>query len=993
MTPKWTTPRRFLLAATAAALAIGGPFGCAGTGASQDPAARPAAFDVAGVQTVDAGVPGDPMGVTVHRLANGMTVMLSVNREEPRIDAWITIRAGGAKDPADATGMAHYLEHMQFKGTPRLGTLDWAQEKPHLDRITALYEELFGTRDPDRRKALYAEIDAENQAASQFAVPNEFDRLYDALGAQGLNAFTSNDQTSYTVSIPTNRVQQWADVETERLREPVYRLFQTELEAVYEEKNRGMDSAARVTNEALSAAVFPAHPYGTQTVLGHVEHLKNPSLTKMYEYFHRWYVPGNMCVALSGDFDKKDVLEILSRTLGTLPSKPFPDDPKFEIAPPKGVKRVEVKFKGEEEVQIAYLLPPETHPDHDALVLCDMMLANGRTGLIDVNLNQAQKVRRAGCGPNLLLEAGYQLFNASPKQGQSLGEAEALLLDQVALLKQGAFKDEDLAAVVTEFEIQKKRELESNRNRVASMTEAFIQRTPWETKVRAIDALKKVTKEQVVAAANKYFGNDYVVVHRIDAEPDLPKIPKPSFTAVKIDPTRRSPWFQEIVARPTPEIEPRFVEKGRDVETVALRSGSLVYAKNPVNDVFDLSFTIPVGTDSDPRLGMALALLDFGGAGDLDGVALKRKLYALGSTISAGASREESVVSVSGLESNLQATVDLLRLHFEKPTGVSQDDLNKLVGNAKKQRAATKKAPQGVAAALGEYAQRGKQSAFLSQPSNSTLDSWTAEELLAAARDLWRLRRTVDYVGQLPAQQVAAIVDLPPIGGTLEQISDAPPRKPVIFEKSPANRVLFVDQPTAQAQLRFFAPDGAYDRAQVPVQRVYNETMSGSMSGIVFQIIRESKSLAYDPSAGYRTPTWASDENLMIGSMGTQADKTVDAVGAMVEILRAWPGTQARFDAAIHSIDQAYRTNRVGFRRLPGTWNTWMHQGYEGDPRPWNWGQVKQMKLGTVQDWSKRFAAIPFTIAIAGPKARIDLDRLKEFGEVREMKVDDLFAW
>jgi predicted Zn-dependent peptidase len=944
-----------------------------------------------GVTTIDAGVPGDGMGVTIHRLSNGIVVYLSENHEQPRLDVWMTTRAGGAKDPADATGMAHYLEHMLFKGSPRIGTLDWEKEKPHLDRITALYDELFGTTDPAKRTELYAAIDRENQEASKYAVPNEFDRIGDQIGAQGTNAFTSTDQTSYVMNIPSNRIRQWADVQYERLREPVYRLFQTEIESVYEEKNRSLDNKAWATRDALFGALFPQHPYGTQTIIGTVEHLKNPSLTKMHAYFTTWYVPGNMCVAMAGDFDKAEVLRILEDTVGRLPAKPFPEDPKWPIAPPQGVKRVEIVQKGEETVQIAFLTVPAGHADYPALVLCDMMLTNGKTGLIDRNLNQAQAVRQAGSSPQALLDAGYQLLVATPKPGQTLEELEQLLLAQVENLKKGEFTDDDLRAVLTNFEIDEKRGLESNNNRVAQMTDSFVTRRPWSDYVGFIPRLKKLSKTDVVAAANKYFGPNRVVVMRRDGQPELPTIEKPGFTPVPIDPSRRSAWVKELVERKVPDLEPRFVVKGRDVDTVALGTGTLVRAENPVNDVFDLSFTIPVGTDRDPRLSLALSLLDLGGAGDLDGIALKRKLYALGSTWSAGAGRDETTISVSGIESNLAATVDLLRKHFDKPTGVGQADLDKLVQRVLAARKAQKSDPRGVSAALAEYAQRGPESTFLRQPTNDEIAKWKAEDLLSAARDLWKWRRIVTFSGRMPAAELAKVVDLAPLGGG--EAAEAPARKPLAYVVPEKNRVLLLDRKTAQTDVRVFGPDGTFDRTQVPFSRVYNEYMGGSMSGVVFQEIRESRALAYDAGAGYRVPPWKDDQNLVIGALGTQADKTLDALDVLLGLIRALPPSDARFELAVSSIDQGYRSVRPQFRSAPDTWVTWMRQGLDGDPRPWNWSQVKAMKLPDLLAWTKRFEAMPMTIAIAGPKDRFDAERLRKFGDVTELTTDQLFAW
>ncbi len=997
---------RWILLTTAAlpllALPLPGCAGGAGSGASagngagsgeQAAAVAPAPGLPAGVTLVSAGVPGDPMAVSTYKLSNGMTVMLSVNRESPRIDAWITTRAGSAKDPADATGMAHYLEHMQFKGTDRLGTLNWEAEKAHLDRISELYDELHRTSDQAKRDALYAEIDAENQKASPNAVPNELDRLYDGLGAQGLNAFTSNDQTSYTVNIPSNRVEQWAEIEAERLRKPVYRLFQSEIEAVYEEKNRGMDNRARVTFEAMFFGLFPKHPYGTQPTLGTVEHLKNPRISKMYEFFNTWYQPQNMMIALSGDFDPASTLATLERTLGKLPTKAVPADPKFEIAKPEGVRRVETKFKGEEEVVLAFLTVPEGHADQDALVLCDMMLANGSTGLIDVNLNQAQRCRRAGSSPQFLVDAGFQTFTGSPKQGQTLEELEGLLLAEIANLKAGKFTEEDMAAVITEFELQKKRELESNRARVTAMTESFINQTPWEHSVHRIERLRKISKAQIIAAANQYFGNDYVCVTRRDAEPELPKIPKPKFTPVKIDPSKRTDWYQDMVGRQVSPIEPRFLEKGRDYFETPLRTGTLVYGKNPLNDVFDLSFTVQWGTDNDPRLGTAFGLLDLGGAGPLDGVALKRKLYALGSSISAGSSRDETTISVSGLEANLEATVDLLRQHFQAPTGVGDEDLKKLVSRSISARRDAKRSPAGIGAALGEFAVRGKESGFLTAPTDEQMSAWTADELLAATRRVWDFKRTVRYVGQRPMAEVAAIVDLGPIGGKPEQIGEAPARKPVVPAIPAKNRVLFVNQKSAQAQVGIVAADGPFKREDVPVQRVYNEMMSGSMGSIVFQEIRESRSLAYAAGTGYRAAGWKDETNLMTGSVGTQANKTVDAVTVLMDIVRKMPANESRFNQAKTAIDQVYRTGRIDFRTVPSAYIGWTRQGMDGDPRPYNWDHIKSMTLADVEKFAARFADMPFTITIVGPADQIDVAKLAAFGEVVEMTPDQLFSW
>lgn len=938
-------------------------------------------------------VAGDPMGVVVKKLANGLTLMVSENHEEPRAECWITTRAGSAKDPADATGLAHYLEHMNFKGTSKLGTMDWEKEKPHLDRITELYDELFRTTDAAKRDELYKAIDAENVAASAFEVPNEIDSLYDGLGFRGTNAFTNNDQTSYTVNIPANRLDTWAKIEFERFSDPVYRLFQTELEAVYEEKNRAMDNRAFADHEARLALLYDGHPYGTQTTIGTVEHLKNPSLTKIYDYFRKWYVPGNMVVAVSGDFKAEEAIAVLEKRFGAFPSKPVPPDPVHEMAKIEGVKRVELRFEAEEQVQIAWRTVPPTHPDADALKLADMMLANGSTGLIDVNVNQKQVLQSGGASPEFMVDGGCETMVGVAKNGQPLEEVEKVLLAQMELLKSGAFTEEDMKGALTQFEIGEKQGLESNRNRVASMTEAFIHAQPWSWKVDEIERMRRLSKEDVVKAAQKYFGPNYVVVYRRTGKPEIPKITKPGFTPVKIDATRHSPFYQSLLAEPAAPLEPRFLEAGRDYMSKDLRSGQLVWARNPANDLFQVSFAFEVGTDNDPRLSLALALLEYGGAGDLDALGLKRKLYSIGSTISAGAGRQESVVTVTGLDANLEASLALVREHFERPSGASQADLDKLVERIVGSRAKQKIDARAINAALGAFAQRGAESDFLRQPNNEALKAFRAADLLGAARDLWGYSRKVQYVGTRPIDEVAALVDLPPLAGGFDSLKAAPARAPVRLVVPEKPRVLLVDKKAAQAQVVLVYPDGTFDRTSVPVHRMYNEYMNGSMGAVVFQEIRESRALAYDAGTVYRDATWKDDDNVFLGILGTQADKTLDAIDVLMRIVKEMPAAETRLANAKRTIDETYRSARVGFRMIPGVVTGWWRQGLEGDPRPWNWAQVKKMTLEDLVAFSSKWKSKPYTITIVGDKSRFDMAKLAAFGEVVEMKPDELFAW
>ncbi|MCH8294913.1 tetratricopeptide repeat protein [Candidatus Poribacteria bacterium] len=394
----------------------------------------------AGYKRINEPNPADLMPVKIYQLDNGLTVYLTENHETPRFYAEISVRAGSKHDPSESTGIAHYLEHMLFKGSRNFGTLDYEKEKLHLDKITELYEQHFHETDPEKRKEIYAQINAESQLAAQYGIPNELDKLYKTMAEQGLNAHTGAEETVYKVGLPANRLRQWAMIESERFAMPVFRLFQTELETVYEEKNRSMDNKGWIVIEAVGELLYKNHPYGQQTTIGTVEHLKNPSLRQMYEFYQTYYVPNNMAIHISGDIDSEEAIRIIDAHFSKWERKELPEPKTWEVTPIQGVERVTVKYQAEEYVLLAFRTASQNHADAEALILIDMILDNATAGLINLNLNQGQKLRRAGSRPDMNNEYGAQFLWGIPKDEQSLEEVEQLLLEQIELIKTGELR-------------------------------------------------------------------------------------------------------------------------------------------------------------------------------------------------------------------------------------------------------------------------------------------------------------------------------------------------------------------------------------------------------------------------------------------------------------------------------------------------------------------------------------------------------------------------
>ena len=414
-------------------------------------------------------VKNDPMHTRIYTLDNGLKVYMSVNKETPRIQTYIAVKVGGKNDPAETTGLAHYFEHLMFKGTEQFGTSDYAAEKPMLDEIESLFEVYRKTTDEAERAALYHRIDSISYEASKIAIPNEYDKLMSMIGADGTNAFTSTDETVYVENIPSNQIENWARVQADRFQHPVIRGFHTELETIYEEKNMSLTKDNRKMYEAVLAALFPHHPYGTQTVLGTQEHLKNPSITNVKAYHRTWYVPNNMAICLSGDFDPDEMISVIKKYFGGM--QPNPALPKLEFEPEKPITTPEVRdvYGLESEyVYLAWRLPSAVDKSNDVAEIASSIVYNGKAGMLDLNVNQQQKVLASYGFSNNMPDYGMFLMVGYPKQGQTLEEVRDILLDQIAKLRTGDFDEELIKASVNNFKKDYMAGLEDNDQRAMS---------------------------------------------------------------------------------------------------------------------------------------------------------------------------------------------------------------------------------------------------------------------------------------------------------------------------------------------------------------------------------------------------------------------------------------------------------------------------------------------------------------------------------------------
>jgi predicted Zn-dependent peptidase len=966
----------------------------------QDTPATPAApvadstQDVAGAgyRRINSPNPDDALHTQIFELDNGLQVYLTQNHEEPRFYAEIAVKAGSKNDPADATGLAHYLEHLLFKGTQELGTLDYAAEKPYLDQITELYERHFRETDPTARAEMYAEINRVSQQAAQYAIPNEMDKLYNAMGASNLNAHTWHEETVYKVGLPSNRLEQWAVIESSRFVDPVFRLFHTELETVYEEQNQSLDNRDRVSYYAMGKLLYKEHPYGQQTTIGDSEHLKNPSLVYIQNYFDTYYVPNNMAIFISGDIDIDATIATIAEHFGKWERREVPEVGPWVEDPIEQVERVTVQYLGEEEVQIAYRTVPNGHPDKEALMLLDMILDNRTAGLININLNQAQAVQAAGSSPEFLNDYGSQRLWGVPKQGQTLAEVEQLLVDQIAYIKAGEFEDWIIPAIVNDFKKSQKQALESNTARVTTMRQAFMAGEDWDHYVAEMDRLEQVSKDDIVRVANQYFGdNQYVAVHRVNEQHEIPHVEKPQIDPVNIDPSRQSQFAANILAMPYEEIEPTFVDAEQDYRVVEFAPGvPLYYVPNPLNDLFSFSISVETGTEENDRLGLATALLEKSGAGSFSAADLQKEWYRLGSEFGISAGANESSIGVSGLDEQFEPTLSLMLELLRNPVS-DEATLEELKAIILKSRADQKQDPGAISQALFLYNRYGADSPMLQTLTSAEIAASTVPQLQDEIRNLLTYKHTLSYTGSLSLEQLQE--KLQRLYQVPADLKDTPPYRFRTARVVDANEIYVVDQATAQAQVRIEFPDGTYDEALAIPSSLYNTYFGTSMSSVVFQELREARALAYSAQAQYAQGGRLNAENLAIGAIGSQNDKTVDALAAFLDLFDNMPSSGERFEEARSSLENRYRTSTVGFRQVIGSVRSWERLGLNADPRP---ARFEQLRSATLEDMlafqRDNIAGRPKLISIVGDLSRIDVEALAQYGTVTQVQVDDLFV-
>jgi len=937
-------------------------------------------------------VTNDPTNARFYQLKNGLTVILSPTPKDPRIQAYVAVKAGSKTDPATNTGLAHYLEHMLFKGTDKYGSLDWNKEKPELDKIDALYEQYNKSKDETQRKAIYKKIDSVSGVASKFAIANEYDKMMTAMGAQGTNAFTSFEQTVYTDDVPSSSLNKYLAVQSERFRNPVLRIFHTELEAVYEEKNRTLDNDGRQVYETLFSNLFKKHNYGLQTTIGTVEHLKNPSLLEIRKYFQNYYVPNNMGIILSGDFNPDEVIATIDKDFSYMK---FKEVPKYTFQPEDAITSPIVKEivgPDAENLTIGFRLPGNKDKDVLLADLVGQILTNGKAGLLDLNLVKKQKLLRASAFVYPLIDHGMLILSAAPTNGQSLDDVKALVLTEIENLKKGNFDNDLLPSIVNNIKKQKIQETETYSDRASWLMDAFTSELNWKDQVAYVNDLSKIKKEDVVAFANKYLGNNYVAVYKKKGEKtDLQKIEKPTITPVETNADKQSAFVKMIDDMPSNAAKPVFLDFNKDIQKSKVGKAEVLYVPNKDNSLYRLRYRYKNGSLNDLKMPLAAQYIQFLGTDKVSAEQISKEFYKIASSFSISTGEEYTIVTIEGLQENFDKAVQLYE-DLVLNAKADNDALIALKARLAKARKDAKLNKGAILQGLTSYALYGAKNKFNNVLTDVDLNAITAQELTDKIKNLNNYEQTIIYYGP------ASLSDLTSKLGTLHKVpaafaSPAPAKafKQIAQDK---NQVLFTDYEMVQAETRWIRNTDAYNPKNTTLINVFNNYFGGGMGSLVFQTIRESKALAYSTYGYYVSPTKKQDDYYMMSYVGSQADKFKDAVAAMNELLTKMPELPANLNLAKGQVKKDIETERITQDGIIFSYLSAQQLGLNDDIRKQTYSSVDGITMNDLKNFHQsHLSGKPYTYVLVASEKKISTDDLKKIGDVKKISLEELFGY
>ncbi|MBO4614045.1 MAG: insulinase family protein [Bacteroidales bacterium] len=927
------------------------------------------------------------LDVVSYELPNGLSVYLNEDPNASVVLGAIAIKTGGKYDPADHTGTSHYLEHMMFKGTDEIGTIDYKAEKVYLDSIVMKYDELAATIDDARRKEIQKEINALSLKAGKYAIPNELDKLLDGMGATMVNAFTSDEVVAYFNAFPVGQMEKWMELYSHRFKHPVFRLFQSELETVFEEKNMYADEFTSNLMESFMSHFYKKHPYGTQTVIGKADHIKNPSLTTMQKMYDTYYVANNMALIMTGNFKVSDVKPMIDKYFGEWKRGDVPEYPKYEEKPFNGVESVEVALSPVKMGVLGYRTVPMGDKISYVISVIEKLMNNSSsTGYLDKLMND-RKLLAAMAINYEHLDHGGMMFLYVPKiLGQKFEDAEALVKNEINRLRTEEIDKEWLESIKLEMIKDFQLEMEDPEMRAYKMGECFLSGKKWQEVLDYPKIIESITAENIKEVAEKFFGDNYLSYHSKMGFPKKDKLDKPGFDPIVPENAEvSSEYAKKFEEMPVKSMSPKFIKEGEAYIHKDITKGvDLYYSKFDQNDIFNMEIKLKTGLKNNPKYNQLASYLQYIGTSKYTNDELNKELQKYAASYSISADDNYFVVSIDGFNKFFKESVSLV---LSLLTDAKADDskLERIVEEDDMARKMERKSIDDVASALAQYGLYGENSKYLRRLSAKEVSKITSDDMMETLAEVKKNPFTVHYSGGLNIDDVAVIVKSMDFGQE-KMDSEFPKILPTV--EYAENTILFLNDPKAlQSKIYFYIEGNVLDEKQMANQDAFNQYFGTGMSSIVFQEIREFRSMAYTAYAVSRNGLTKKDKSKFVAFIGTQSDKTIDAISVMTGLINEMPIKEKRMRGVKDYLMQSLLTSTPSERELTETVESWRTFGYKDDPRKLQYEVYKNLEFDNIVDFYKQnISGRPMLITIVGNKKKVDMKELAKYGKIVEVK-------
>ena len=921
-------------------------------------------------------------------LDNGLKVVLCEDHSAPTIHGTVYVHAGSKNDPLDATGMAHYFEHIMFKGTDKIGTIDWEKEKVYLDSIEIMYDKLHDSDELIEIESIINKINELSQASSEYVIPNELDVILNDMGCIENNAFTSFDYTIYKNIIPSNQVEKWMDVCVERFCNPVFRMFQNELATIYAEKNmmKGSRTISSYMNE-VRRICYGKHPYSND-IIGSSIHLMTPQISRMREFYDTYYVANNMTLIIVGDFDTDSIKPLISEKFSIL--KKGDEFQHRYTVPNIREKSVKTLMSPIKIGSMVYNGVDAKHDDYIVLKLICYMLSNGETGMFD-KLIQDDKVNDIQIDFQSLEDCGFIMIHYLNNMYSNRKKSEKMIYEILDAFKSGNFSDDLFEAVKMDFVVSNMLMNEDINNIVSNLINLEIRGMTYEEYLSEIESVRNLSKEDLIKVVNKYFNDKHYVIRTKKGFPLSEPTLVPKWQTIDTKNTDKSSDFaKSIKERDMEEVNQQVIEYGKDVVIEQVNDAFTMFSsKNPHNNIFSITIEYNYGMLDNPDMRRNVMYWSLLGSKSMTYEEIKIELGKLGAYFNTSYYEDRFVFSIIGFEEYIDEILSICEDKIYNPS-YDKKKLALVRQNELSLYESAKYVQQVWNDAVTEYVLYGDSSIYMLEPPLINWINKGEDMLFKEIQEPFNYGGSIVYTGNIDNK---IVLELLASHKLINNDAKAVEKKYRTIKQYDEDMFYFAHNAASYSnEISIYVPSEVLTNIDEDRCKIFNEYFGIDSYSIMYQEIRESRSLAYMSMGLFVNDYTGITPGFLYAILSTHPQKTNEAVEVMRNVITDMPKIEHKYNTAKKNLLSQVNTSFINSRQIPFMVKEWNEMGYNYDPRIEIKERLESVDYdGMIDFYNTKIKNKPIIITVVGNKNFVNIKKLKQYGNFKYLKFNKIY--